>query len=299
MQIAIYGRHIERKWISKLCYVLDYLGAKGISLLFFEPFYHFLQKLIPDKVPPADTFTLQTGVPNGCALLLNLGGDGTFLESIVFIKDKNLPVAGINFGRLGFLAVNSDPYDNCLQQLVRENYRIEERSIIEISSEVLPPSFFPYALNDCAIQRKGSCMISVEVRLRAGELPAYWADGLIVSTPTGSTAYSLSVGGPIVLPDAGVLIVAPIAPHNLNVRPMVIPDSEELAIHLKSRTEKAILTLDNRSVSIPSGCEIKVRKAPFTLKYISFLGEHFISTLHEKLLWGFDKRNQSPEILAH
>jgi len=293
MRVAIYGRSIESKWKPQLNHVLNSLVAHGVTLVYFEPFYQFLQKQLHSNLAPSATFDRQTGLPEGCSLLLNLGGDGTFLESLVFIKEHNLPVAGINFGHLGFLAGGSaDPVDSCLQQLVQERYRIEERSIIEVRSDVLPPSFFPYALNDCTIQRNGSCMISVEVRLRAGELPAYWADGLIVATPTGSTAYSLSVGGPIVMPDAGVLIVAPIAPHNLNVRPMVIPDSEELAIHVRSRTEKAILTLDNRSVPIPSGCDIKVRKAPFVLKYVSFLGTHFISTLHEKLLWGFDKRNE-------
>ncbi|MDR2584676.1 MAG: NAD(+)/NADH kinase [Prevotellaceae bacterium] len=293
MHIAIYGRTIESKWKSKLCHVLDWLVANGAKLTYFDPFYLFLQKHLDGKLPPAPTFDIFTGLPDQCTLLLNLGGDGTFLESLVFIKDKKIPVAGINFGRLGFLAGGgSDPFEYCLEQLVQGSYQIEERTLLEVSSSTLPASFFPFALNDCAIQRKGSCMISVEVRLQAGQLPAYWADGLIVATPTGSTAYSLSVGGPIVLPNSQALIVAPIAPHNLNVRPMVIPDSEELTIVVRSRTEKAILTLDNRSITIPSGSEIKVRKAPFVLSYVSFIGEHFISILHEKLLWGFDKRNR-------
>jgi NAD+ kinase len=134
-------------------------------------------------------------------------------------------------------------------------------------------------------------MISITVRLQTGTLPPYWADGLIVATPTGSTAYSLSVGGPIVFPRADVLMVAPIAPHNLNMRPIVIPDSEELSVYAQGRADEVLLTLDSRSVSIPCGAEVKIRKAPFSLHYVSLQGQHFISVLHEKLLWGFDKRN--------
>ncbi|MCL2727000.1 MAG: NAD(+)/NADH kinase [Bacteroidales bacterium] len=292
MQIAIFGRSIEEQSKPKLFQILDYFESRGVSLVWFEPFYRFLKGQLRCSIADAATYSLQTGVPDGCGLLLNLGGDGTFLESLLFVKDRPIPVTGIQFGRLGFLTgVGLEPDFSCLERLITGDYSVEERSVVEVSSPLLPESFFPYALNECAIKRKGPGMMSIGVRLQAGALPTYWADGLIVATPTGSTAYSLSVGGPIVFPSANVLIVAPIAPHNLNMRPIVIPDSEELSVYAQGRAENVVLTLDNRSISIPCGSEINIRKAPFTLHYISLQRQHFISALHEKLLWGFDKRN--------
>jgi len=295
MHIAVYGRSLEITWKSKLFQVLNFFRLHEVRLIYFKPFYWFLKEKLQIDTPGTATFDLQTGLPADCDLLLNLGGDGTFLESLVFIKDREIPVAGINFGRLGFLAgLGSEPYDDCLEQLLQEHYRIEKRALIQVCSSVLPDSIFSYALNECAIQRKGPEMISVTVSMLQGSLPAYWGDGLIVATPTGSTAYALSVGGPIVFPNADVLVVAPIAPHNLNVRPIIIPDGEELRIVVEGRSEGAILSLDNRSVLIPVGAELCIRKAPFVLRYISLQKQHFISTLHEKLLWGFDKRNATP-----
>jgi NAD+ kinase len=225
-------------------------------------------------------------------MLLNLGGDGTFLESLVFSKERSIPVAGINFGRLGFFFFFvSESNDSCLERLISGDYSVEKRTVIEVSSPVLPESFFPYALNECALHRETQGVISIRVHLQTGALPAYWADGLIVATPTGSTAYSLSVGGPIVFPGANVLTVAPIAPHNLNMRPLVISDGEELSVCAQGRADRVLLTLDNRTVSIPCGSEVTIRKAPFALHYVSLHTNHFITALHEKLLWGFDKRN--------
>ena len=293
MQVAIFGKSIETKWMSRLFQILDYLECRGVSLVWFEPFYRFLMEQIPGSLRSSDCFTMQTGLPQECALLLNLGGDGNFLASLLLIKERPVPVMGINFGRLGFLAgVGSEPYDSCLDRLIHGDYCIEERSVIEVSSPALPEDFYPYALNECALQRKSPGMISIGIRLQAGELPAFWADGLIVATATGSTAYSLSVGGPVVFPSADVLVVAPIAPHNLNVRPIVIPNSEWLAVVAQGRAEEMLLTLDNRAVSIPCGSEIKIGRAPFVLRYVSLQRQHFISALHEKLLWGFDKRNE-------
>ena len=294
MLIAVYGRTIDELWMPKLFQVLDYLECRGVTLVWFEPFYRFLLAHYPFRSSSSNTYTIQSGLPDGCDLLLNLGGDGTFLESLVFIKERSIPVAGINFGRLGFLAgVGSDADESCLERLITGDYRIEKRLVIEAYSPLLPCSFFPYALNECAIQRKNPGMISIKVQLQAGALPDFWADGLIVASPTGSTAYALSVGGPIVFPSAGVLTIAPIAPHNLNMRPIIIPDSEELSVVAQGRAEEVLLTLDNRSFSIPCGSEIHIRKAPFSLHYISLQGLHFISALHQKLLWGFDKRNSA------
>ena len=292
MQIAVFGRTVDDSWIEGLSQVLEYLESRGIILVWFEPFYRFLKEKKNLPLHSSATYTLQTGIPKECSLLLNLGGDGVFLASLILIKERSIPVVGINFGRLGFLAgVGAESYDQCLNRLIHGDYNIEERTVLEASSPLLPKSFFPYALNECALQRKRPGMMSIAVQMQTGALPVFWADGLIVATPTGSTAYALSVGGPIVFPCADVLVVAPIAPHNLNVRPIVIPDSEVLSISAQGRAEEVILTLDNRPVSIPCGSEVIIRKAPFVLKYISLHGQHYISALHEKLLWGFDKRN--------
>jgi len=294
VKIAIYGKSVEEHWKQGLYQVLDYLTSCDVSLFWYEPFYHFLFTQFDALLSCSATFTRQTGLPEGCDLLLNLGGDGTFIESLTFVKERNIPVAGINFGRLGFLAgMETESYDTCLQRLISGDYCIEKRSVIEVSSSLLPDSFFSYALNECALQRKSPGMISITVHLQTGALPPFWADGLIVATPTGSTAYALSVGGPIVFPCANVLTVAPIAPHNLNMRPIVIPDSEELTVYAQGRAEEVLLTLDNRAVSIPCNRMIKIRKASFSLHYVSLQRQHFISALHEKLLWGFDKRNCS------
>lgn len=292
MQIAVFGRTIESKWMARLHQVLDYLEVRGVSLVWFEPFYHFLKKQLHGSFRSADCYTLHTGLPPECTLLLNLGGDGTFLESLLLIKKRPIPVVGINFGRLGFLSgVGSESIDHSLERLITGDYFIEERSVIEVASELLPETFYPYALNECAIQRKSPGMIAITVRMPTGSLPTYWADGLIVATPTGSTAYSLSVGGPVLFPSTNVLVVAPIAPHNLNLRPIVIPNSEMLSVCAQGRSKEVILTLDNRSVSFPCGAELIIRKAPFVLRYVSLQEHHFITALHEKLLWGFDKRN--------
>jgi len=238
------------------------------------------------------TFSLQTGLPEDCDLLLNFGGDGVFLESLLFVKERPVPVVGINYGRLGFLAsVGSDSFHECLDRLISGNYSIEKRSVLEASSPLLPPNFFPFALNECALHRKNPEVLAITVHLQTVALPTYWADGLIVASPTGSTAYSLSVGGPVVFPSADVLVVAPIAPHNLNMRPIVIPDNEEITVSAQGRTEEVVLTLDNRAASFPCGSEVAIRRAPFDFHYVSLQGQHFISALHEKLLWGFDKRN--------
>ena len=292
MQIAVFGRFIEEQWIPKLSVILNFFESRGVTLVWFEPFYRFLREYVPSPVVSSFIFTTQTGVPDGCSLLLNLGGDGTFLESLVFIKERAIPVVGINFGRLGFLAgVGTESFSNYLERLITGDYNIEKRALIEISSPLLPESCFPYALNECALQRKSPGMISITVHLQTGALPPFWADGLIVATPTGSTAYALSVGGPIVFPCANVLTVAPIAPHNLNMRPIVIPDSEVLTVYAQGRADEVLLTMDNRAVSIPCNKKIIIKKASFSLNYISLQRQHFISALHEKLLWGFDKRN--------
>ena len=292
MQIAVYGKTVEPQSYTRLRMVLNYFELRGVDWLCYAPFYAFLAREMPESLPEVAVFSSEEGLPSTVTLLLNLGGDGTFLDCLPLVQGRDIPVTGINLGRLGFLAgLGPENYDEALEQLLAGDYLVESRSLIEVSSSALPSDVFPYALNECALHRKDAGMLAVKVGLPEGVLPTFWADGMIVSTPTGSTAYALSVGGPIVYPQADVLLLLPIAPHNLNVRPMVLPDHIRLSLCVESRCGEAILTLDSRSVEIPTGTEVFVKKAPFVLRYISLHNHQFIDTLHEKLLWGFDKRN--------
>lgn len=233
------------------------------------------------------------GLREGTDLLLSVGGDGTFLSAAMLVADSGVPVVGVNLGRLGFLSENRP--EDVAQAVLNQEYIIEDRSLLSASLSVKSgsPSIdgWPFALNEVTVHRSGAAMLGVDVCLDGKWLPTYWADGLIVSTSSGSTAYSLSVGGPIVLPQSKVLILAPIAPHNLNIRPLVIPDSSEIRMRMHSRDGKVVLTIDNRTVELPSEAEITVSLARFSLRRVRFNNSDFINALTEKLFWGEDVRN--------
>lgn len=223
-------------------------------------------------------------------LLLSLGGDGTFLSAASLAVPAGVPVLGVNFGRLGFLS-ESDP-EAVLEALSRGDYSVEERELLQVRCDALagdePLSF---ALNEMSVSRVSASMLGVDVEVDGAALPTYWADGLLVATSSGSTAYSLSVGGPICLPETKVFIVAPISPHNLNVRPLIVPESSLLRISLRSRDERAVLTVDNRNYTIPAGARIEVSAAPVRLKRLRPGHSNFINALRSRLLWGEDVRN--------
>ena len=230
---------------------------------------------------------------DGTDLVLSIGGDGTFLSVAMLVADTGMPVVGVNLGRLGFLSENRP--EDVAQAILSGEYVVEDRSIltsaISVSSGNVDIDEWPYALNEITVHRSGAAMLGVDVCLDGKWLPTYWADGLIVSTSSGSTAYSLSVGGPIVLPQSKVLILAPIAPHNLNMRPLVVPDTSQIRLRMHSRDGKAVFTLDNRTVEVPSETEISVSLARFSLKRVRFNNSDFINALTEKLYWGEDVRN--------
>ena len=224
-------------------------------------------------------------------MLLSVGGDGTFLSASMLVAGRGIPVVGVNSGRLGFLSENR-PAD-VVQALLSGEYSVEHRAMLEAEVHTGESSIdsWPYALNEFTVHRSGAAMLGVEVSVDGVQLPVYWADGLIVSTSSGSTAYSLSVGGPIVLPESRVLIISPIAPHNLNVRPLVVPDTAEVRLKMHSRDENVIFTADNRTASISSDSQIAVRVAQFSLKRVRLNRSNFIDALTEKLFWGEDVRN--------
>ena len=240
-----------------------------------------LYELAYGEVPAADT-----------DMLLSVGGDGTFLYSSKLLIDSRIPIVGVNLGRVGFLSENRP--EDVAEALIRGDYTIEDRTVLkaQVSSSESSDKLWDYALNEITVHRTGAAMLGVDVDLDGVELPTYWADGLVVSTSSGSTAYSLSVGGPIVLPESKVLIVAPIAPHNLNIRPLVIPDSSVLTLKMHSRDGKFSLTADNRTMEVNEDVEVVIKMAQFSLRRVRLNKSNFIAALTEKLHWGEDVRNK-------
>ncbi len=235
--------------------------------------------------------TAGTQVPENTDMLLSVGGDGTFLNAAMMVAGRDVPVAGVNLGRMGFLSENRP--EDFAQAVLAGEYTVESRAMLNADVYTGTPEIdeFPYALNEMTVRRSGPAMLTVDVCVNGEKLPAYWGDGLIISTSSGSTAYSLSVGGPIAMPDSKVFIISPIAPHNLNVRPLVIPDSSEIVLKISSRDGKFEFAADNRTAEVPGNTEVRIRMAQFSLKRIRLNKSNFIQALTDKLFWGEDLRN--------
>ena len=226
---------------------------------------------------------------SGTDMLLSVGGDVTFLSAAKRVGRSGIPVMGVNLGRLGFLSENSP--EDVLSALSSGDWTVEERELLHLRGKDVPEDMYPCVLNEIAIHRRGAAMLGIKVKVDGTSLPTYWADGLLVATSSGSTAYSLSVGGPICAPEAKVLIIAPIAPHNMNVRPLIVPDSAVVSISTISRDGEIMLSADNRSATVPSGGEFTVSLAQFSLKRVRLGKESFVRALTSKLYWGEDVRN--------
>ena len=224
-------------------------------------------------------------------VLLSVGGDGTFLSASSLVAGSDIPVLGVNAGRLGFLSENRP--EDIAEAILSGDFTIENRAMLkaEVASGNQEIDAWPYALNEIAVHRSGAAMLGVDVQIDGIQLPTYWADGLVISTSSGSTAYSLSVGGPIVLPESKVLIISPIAPHNLNIRPLVVPDTSEITLKMHSRDGRFVLTADNRTAEVSEDTMVKVAVAQFSLKRVRLNRSNFINALTEKLFWGEDIRN--------
>lgn len=230
---------------------------------------------------------------SGTDLVLCIGGDGTFIQAAQHVADVGIPILGVNFGRLGFLSENSP--ESVVPALMSGDFSIEYRTMLNATvkghNARRDIGLLPYAVNEVSIHRKGLAVLGIHVTVNGAELPTYWADGLLVATASGSTAYSLSVGGPICMPDAKVLIITPIAPHNLNVRPLVVPENADIEISFSARDDKAILTMDNQTVEIDTDWSVHVQVAQFSLKRIRLSDSEFVKALTSKLFWGEDIRN--------
>ncbi|MDX9845374.1 MAG: NAD kinase [Tenuifilaceae bacterium] len=292
MVIALYGNVIDSEHSQGVKLLLDELAKRSTEVIIYAPFYDALVKQLGYTPTVRALYRTPGEVKYLANFMISIGGDGTFLESVSYIEESCVPVVGINFGRLGFLAnISSEEISAAVDQLFRKDYTIKKRSALEISMNDNPFDKFPYGLNDLSLQKKGTAMITINAFINDDFLCTYWADGLIVSTPTGSTAYSLSVGGPIVSPDTNAFVISPIAPHNLTVRPLVIPDSSTIRLEASSRDKEILISLDSRSVSIGNNISISIRKAPFCVGIVSLTGNNYFRTLRNKLMWGADTRN--------
>jgi NAD+ kinase len=285
MIIAINGRQIEAAYLPAVVHLLELLQQKNVQTTVTPA----LQQLLNKAGYPVESFAK---LPKNADYLISLGGDGTFLESVLLVEQLGIPVLGINTGRLGFLSniALEDP-EKTITSLLQKKYTIEERSLLKVSGNFLPAGDIPYALNEIGIQKHLPAIITIKVSIDGEHLPDYWADGLLVSTPTGSTAYSMSVGGPIMAPEARCLLLSPIASHNLSTRPLIVNDQSKIKMQVNTRNNTAIIRLDNRIYEVASGTAISIEKAAFTVKTVRLHGSSFFSTLQEKLLWGNDKRN--------
>ncbi|WP_333864415.1 NAD kinase [Sphingobacterium sp.] len=293
MRIAIYGREFQPSVIPHVKHLFEYLVDKNIEIWVYDPFHEFLISQFECAFNFATYHTYQE-IKDHIDIMLSLGGDGTMLSAVSLIKDSGIPIAGINFGRLGFLAsINKNDFEDAIDDILNQRFSIQKRVLLSVESE--QANLFQgnhYALNDITVFRyDSSAMITVNARINGELLNSYWADGLIIATPTGSTAYSLSCGGPIIMPESGNFVITPISPHNLNVRPIVISNQFTLELEIESRSNQYILSCDSKNESIDTSVKLTIKQAPFTINLIRLPHESFFSTLREKLLWGIDVRN--------
>ncbi|MFH6768554.1 NAD kinase [Gaetbulibacter aquiaggeris] len=294
MKVAVFGRFYNTTTTFSVDTLFNYLKKKQIDAYIESEFYKLIDDSDPNKIYYLHDKQFDT-LDTSFDLLISIGGDGTILRAITFVKDIGIPIIGINTGRLGFLAtIQVSDIELAIQNIIDGKYRISERSLltIETSSKNEDISSLNFALNEIAVSRKNTTsMITVETYLNGEYLTSYWSDGLIISTPTGSTGYSLSCGGPVITPETNSFVITPIAPHNLSARPLIIPDDTEIQLKVTGREESHLVSLDSRIATLENGTIIKIKKAPFTIKMVDLLNESFLTTLRKKLLWGEDKRN--------
>lgn len=293
MIVAIFGTSIETEFSEDLNHLFLLLKKKKLKVFMYAPFYDFVKSNCKIQPELDGLFTSGKDLPDRVKLLFSIGGDGTFLKSVLTLKNKSIPVVGINLGRLGFLSdISKEDADQAIDLILNEKYEIEKRSVLQVHGHNGLFGDFNYALNEITVTKLDtSSMINIHTYLDDDYLNTYWADGLIVSTPTGSTAYSLSVGGPILTPDSHNFIISPIAPHNLTVRPIVVPDEYTIKLKVEGRGSQFLASLDSRSKAIEFPGELHIQMADFHVKTLKLDGHSFFSTLRNKLMWGADRRN--------
>ncbi len=294
MKVAIYGQYYQNSTEPIIKDIFVFFNQNQVEMVIESEFLKILyEKQLVKK--EYKTFASHEELDASFDMLISIGGDGTILRAATLVRNSGIPILGINAGRLGFLAmVQKDNIETFLQIVLNKQYSISQRTLLslDISPKNTAIENINFAMNEISVSRKDSAsMITIETYLNDEFLNSYWADGLIVSTPTGSTGYSMSCGGPILTPDVRSLVITPIAPHNLNARPLVIPDETEIRLKVSGREEQHLVSLDSRSVSVQNDSVLIVKKTPFKINMVEVPEETFLKTLRKKLLWGEDKRN--------
>lgn len=291
MKIAIYAQYYLDKSFKPFEDLLEVLLKNSVDIFIEASFYEHIDARFK-AIERVQTFSKLNDSYN---LLISIGGDGTILRAITYVRDFSIPIVGINTGRLGFLAtIQTEDIEDAISQILNGRYKTSERTLLSVttnpeSDDIKDTNF---ALNEIAVSRKNTTsMITVETHLNDEYLTSYWADGLIISTPTGSTGYSLSCGGPVITPETHGFVLTPIAPHNLNARPLVIPDDTTIQLRVEGREHQHLMSLDSRIITLSNATLITIKKAHFKIKMVELLNESFIDTLRQKMLWGEDKRN--------
>jgi len=292
MKVAVYGQNYAKESTQKAFEILTKALLDLESEIFVETDFLGQQSEILQN---NDAIKIFDSLDNTYDLLISIGGDGTILRAITYVRDLDIPIVGINTGRLGFLAtIQTDEIEISLSEIFEGKYKISERSLLSVTTDPSNTTIEDtnFALNEIALSRKNTTsMITVNTHLNGEYLTSYWADGLILSTPTGSTGYSLSCGGPVITPEAKNFALTPIAPHNLNARPLIIPDNTTVTFRVDGREDQFLMSLDSRIVTLSNTTTVSVKKAAFTIKMVERLNETFLDTLRKKLLWGEDRRN--------
>ena len=293
MKIALYGLTINPDFIEEFKRLLELLKEKKIEYFVYRPFLEYIQQDCCLKPEFAGVFENSDDLPEDITYIFSIGGDGTMLKSFLVAQKRSIPLVGINSGRLGFLSdISREEIDQALNDIIAGNIIIDERTVLELEIVHSDHSDFHYALNEITVTKlDSSSMININTYINDEYLNTYWADGLIIATPTGSTAYSLSVGGPILTPDSQNFVISPIAPHHLTVRPIVVPDHHSITLVVEGRGNHFLTSIDSLSQPIYFSVLLKIRKASFNVKTIRLEDHSFFSTLRNKLMWGVDKRN--------
>lgn len=292
MKIAIYSRGIENNQLDDILLLLSTLNKYAVEPVFFQDFFNqfYSAITIPGKY---STFTSGEDLDPTIDCLISLGGDGTLLDTVTLVKDSGIPVLGINYGRLGFLAsIGREDLNLAINALVQRKYVLDSRTLLHLDANITLFGNTAYALNEFTLHKKDSSpMIKIHTYLNGEFLNTYWADGLIVATPTGSTGYSLSCNGPVVFPESASFVITPVAPHNLNIRPIIVPDNTIVSFEVEGRTDGFLCTLDSRKEIVSKEIQLAVKKETFGINLIRLNENNFLQTLRNKLSWGLDKRN--------
>jgi NAD+ kinase len=292
MKVAIYSRVIDYEHHEKVQQLFDELAKENIEPVIYQPFFDIIKSTFR-FAENVSVFNSADDLVESIDFVISLGGDGTLLDTVTLVQDKNIPVIGINFGRLGFLAsIGKKELHIAVQSLVKRTIVIDKRSLIHLDASRTLFGETPYGLNEFAIHKTDtSPMIKIHTYLNGEFLNTYWADGVIVATPTGSTGYSLSCNGPVVFPESGSFVITPVAPHNLNVRPIIVPDDNIISFEVEGRSEHFICALDSRKEIVDKKVQLAVRRESFTLSLVRLNENNFLQTLRNKLSWGLDTRN--------